>query len=941
MIEWMFYFAKFLLILVSLQANAGKISSQELQANQASYSLDFSKADFPGSNITLKPAKDFKAETDCSIQSLGDEKGIRGTCLNRYQGIQITNWGSRAEGFLVLRTYIATNKNQEFYFNFHSSLPEGESSARLLNTFDLPRGNWFDWKIPLYSLNFQDKGDEGTQLGFGQIRDFYYYQSVVGDMTDPIRLTYPKQAQRAKLFLDSEAIRISDLEDIYFSSLRLEPSDFDFQDSELDGLPSYWDHSVSVGLLVLMVTVMLALVNLQYRYRISAKFLSLFLTPTLLFLLSQYLILEPVLSKMESDQLHKAKRKLLHYKELVLNKGLGNEEFVTSKIREYSRYFYNAVKKLKKNEKGIPYRALQAGIDERRIANTRTQTERLALLDEFTQKYFAIFRKVYGGNETVLALIDQYEKNLPDLSDPSQDSRLFRILEDYSDEADEFCLQMRMLYNKYGIDLSFTNSQYFFRYKRRGIGTGQDSSISRIMHKQVFSELKRTPDTDLHKYLSDMAQLKELRKSVEESGIDVSFMDKFFNQSGILMRLIAGSRKGNRRKYIWDFHVGENGDQWYMYATVHHGALYQMNEFLRTLNASSEHDLTVFLQGQHHEADMPLELQNEGLFSTVASFSRKYDTDRFHVEQSEGNSWLYLSSPFTHEPMIQMVLRQDLMPALTEVRNLKNRFYLLSWALVLILTMISSMISLGVLRPIQSIQLLIQKIQRRIFNEPVKISSKDEFWSLGENFNEFASGLLEKEQITSFLSTNIAQDILSTSSTEKRQVVTILFAGIVNLEEILRRDDAQYLMDQFVKQCHSSVYSRNGTVDKFTGMAILGVFQDHDAAKQAYFAGNEIVAMSSHSYSGQLKVGVGVASGEVVMGHVGSPGRKDFTCIGNTVNMSARLESLGKKSNKRASLFLDASSYSQLDERDQSKFSFDEIPIKGKAKNQEVYELKD
>jgi adenylate cyclase len=88
----------------------------------------------------------------------------------------------------------------------------------------------------------------------------------------------------------------------------------------------------------------------------------------------------------------------------------------------------------------------------------------------------------------------------------------------------------------------------------------------------------------------------------------------------------------------------------------------------------------------------------------------------------------------------------------------------------------------------------------------------------------------------------------------------------------------------------------------------------------------------------ELRVGVGVASGNVVLGHVGAQQRKDFTCIGDTVNMAARLETLSKGRVESFVANFDANSFAFCVEKSHFRTG-GEVNIKGKTIRQAIYEM--
>ena len=88
------------------------------------------------------------------------------------------------------------------------------------------------------------------------------------------------------------------------------------------------------------------------------------------------------------------------------------------------------------------------------------------------------------------------------------------------------------------------------------------------------------------------------------------------------------------------------------------------------------------------------------------------------------------------------------------------------------------------------------------------------------------------------------------------------------------------------------VHEHHGVVDKFMGDGMLAVFAREEHAAHAIAAAREIAAAASQF---EVKIGVGVHSGRVIAGVLGSGSRLELTVIGDTVNIASRLESLSKE----------------------------------------------
>jgi adenylate cyclase len=144
-------------------------------------------------------------------------------------------------------------------------------------------------------------------------------------------------------------------------------------------------------------------------------------------------------------------------------------------------------------------------------------------------------------------------------------------------------------------------------------------------------------------------------------------------------------------------------------------------------------------------------------------------------------------------------------------------------------------------------------------------------------------------------------------------LVTILFTDIRNfttISEKLNPREVVEMLNAFFGRVCEPILQEGGTVDKFIGDSIMAIFgspvpyQDHARrALQAALAIKEEVG-EFRSWMGQhfagkdlpeFAIGIGIHTGEAVIGSIGSPKRMEFTAIGDAVNLASRLESLTKE----------------------------------------------
>jgi adenylate cyclase len=135
-----------------------------------------------------------------------------------------------------------------------------------------------------------------------------------------------------------------------------------------------------------------------------------------------------------------------------------------------------------------------------------------------------------------------------------------------------------------------------------------------------------------------------------------------------------------------------------------------------------------------------------------------------------------------------------------------------------------------------------------------------------------------------------------------------------------------------------------GIVNKFLGdgfLALFGApFEAADAAHQAVAAAREMLTAMEHINEASdwpLRIGIGIHFGEVVAGNIGSPRRKEYTVIGDTVNFASRLEALNKELNSQ--LLISATVRETLGQDCGDAVPLGEVPIRGYEQPVAVWQL--
>jgi class 3 adenylate cyclase/uncharacterized membrane protein affecting hemolysin expression len=259
-------------------------------------------------------------------------------------------------------------------------------------------------------------------------------------------------------------------------------------------------------------------------------------------------------------------------------------------------------------------------------------------------------------------------------------------------------------------------------------------------------------------------------------------------------------------------------------------------------------------------------------------------------------------------------------------------------------------------RPIFRLVAGTKSIAEGNFNVALPVTSRDELGDLTNSFNEMARALQEKEMIkrafTRYVAREVVDEILKDPGrlvlTGERRKVTVLFCDIRGFTPVSERLDPEgvvLLLNEFYNLMIEMTFRHDGTLDKFLGDGVMCIFgapiarADHamQAVRTALDMQAGIAALSDRFTSAgrpPIAVGIGVSAGEVVAGTVGSEDRMEYTAIGDSVNLAARLESIAKP----GQILISQQTFAMVDDRVQAK-AMGAVRVKGKEEEVEVYEV--
>ena len=260
-------------------------------------------------------------------------------------------------------------------------------------------------------------------------------------------------------------------------------------------------------------------------------------------------------------------------------------------------------------------------------------------------------------------------------------------------------------------------------------------------------------------------------------------------------------------------------------------------------------------------------------------------------------------------------------------------------------------------RPVVSLTGAAGRVAAGDLTQSVAVRSSDEIGRLTRAFNEMVEGLRQRERIRNafgrYVSPEVAQTLLASPDGlrlggEKRDVTILMsdLRGYTRFAEQGQPDEVMAILNDYLGRMADIVIAHGGTINEFIGDAIFAVFgapiahPDH-AERAAATALAMQRALSEinvgHVARGlpRFEMGIGVNTGEAVVGNIGSEQRTKYAVVGSAVNLAGRLEG----ATVGGQVFISAGTYERI--RDLAEVTGPvELQMKGVAGAVAVYELR-
>jgi adenylate cyclase len=344
-------------------------------------------------------------------------------------------------------------------------------------------------------------------------------------------------------------------------------------------------------------------------------------------------------------------------------------------------------------------------------------------------------------------------------------------------------------------------------------------------------------------------------------------------------------------------------------------------------------------------------------FPNIASAAVTNETAIFDVDQT---SWAL--ARFNPKFMTGLKGNYGVIAALdvTKIKEIVKRNLISALVVLLLATALSigfgARLAAVMSRAIKRLQAAQKRLEAQDFVHVDAVKTGDELEDLATGFNQMVDQLKAADEMKTTMGKYMARKVMAHLLKEKMSLggekleVTILFTDIRSFTTISENMDPQALvalLNEYFTEMVAIVLGQDGVVDKYIGDAIMVVFgAPEPMADDALRAVRSAVGMRNalHRLNVRLKergvaplrTGIGIHTGEVVAGSIGHEEQRQYTVIGDAVNLASRLESATK--DLGVNILVSEHTYALVKDHVEAR-QVKEIHVKGRAQPVMTYEI--
>ena len=231
-------------------------------------------------------------------------------------------------------------------------------------------------------------------------------------------------------------------------------------------------------------------------------------------------------------------------------------------------------------------------------------------------------------------------------------------------------------------------------------------------------------------------------------------------------------------------------------------------------------------------------------------------------------------------------------------------------------------VSIGITRPVRRLLEGTRAVEAGKLDGSIDVTTRDEIGQLTSAFNKMVEQLRHKERLREtfgrYVDPRVVEGLIdrqsSTASDGERRVMTVLFCdmkGFTRLSEGMTPQGLVKVMNHYLSTMSGPIRSHRGIIDKYIGDAIMAYWgppftEDSEQARLACLAAVEMADRGAalrtelpeligvRTVPSDCEVRIGIATGEVLVGSIGSEFMMSYTVMGDAVNLASRLENANK-----------------------------------------------
>lgn len=222
-------------------------------------------------------------------------------------------------------------------------------------------------------------------------------------------------------------------------------------------------------------------------------------------------------------------------------------------------------------------------------------------------------------------------------------------------------------------------------------------------------------------------------------------------------------------------------------------------------------------------------------------------------------------------------------------------------------------------------------------------------------FTEGADKRKVSHLFTQYVSKDVLDEVMNhyqeylKSSTGQKVEITVLFSdirGFTTMSETSEPEKIVEMLNVHFTVMADIILKHNGTIDKYIGDAIMAFWgapvKTENHAEQAVLAGQEMLeglkevnqTLKGLGFKHEVKIGIGINTGMATIGTIGSDKKKNYTVVGDAVNLSSRLESITKE--QKTPLLFSEYTYAKIKDRIPCKL-VGNVTVKGREQSVDIY----